>query len=109
MFGPTGRAGQRGPDSFQCRRVGGASSHAREESMNKLVATLFTSLLMLGAMVPAVRAADAPRGGASGDLATYQGDDRQERLIAAAKREGELSVYHVYPNLPIVMDAFTKK
>ena len=77
--------------------------------MNKVVAALCTSLFLLGAIVPAGRAADVPRGAGTGDLATYQGDDREERLIAAAKREGELSVYHVYPNLPVVMDAFTKK
>src|SRR5256885_8423895 len=43
------------------------------------------------------------------DLALYQGPDRQERLLAAAKQEGELSVYHVYPNLTVMMDAFSKK
>src|SRR5205823_1493452 len=43
------------------------------------------------------------------ELAVYQGPDRQERLVAAAKKEGEISVYHVYPNLPIVMNAFTSK
>jgi iron(III) transport system substrate-binding protein len=32
-----------------------------------------------------------------------------ERVVAAAKKEGELSVYHVYPALPVVMAAFTKK
>ena len=43
------------------------------------------------------------------ELATYQGPDRQERLLAAAKLEGELSVYHVYPSLTVMMDAFSKK
>jgi iron(III) transport system substrate-binding protein len=32
-----------------------------------------------------------------------------ERIVAAAKKEGELSVYHVYPALPVVMAAFTRK
>ncbi len=44
------------------------------------------------------------------DLATYTGADREKQLVEAAKKEsGELSVYHVYPNLPVVMAAFTKK
>ena len=30
-------------------------------------------------------------------------------MVEAAKKEGELSVYHVYPNLPVIMAAFTKK
>ncbi|MEO5701533.1 MAG: extracellular solute-binding protein [Casimicrobiaceae bacterium] len=44
------------------------------------------------------------------DMAAYQGPDRQQRLLAAAKKEGgELMVYHVYPNLPAVMNAYTSK
>jgi iron(III) transport system substrate-binding protein len=44
------------------------------------------------------------------DLALYQGADRHDKLVEAAKKEsGELSAYHVYPNLPVVMAAFTKK
>jgi iron(III) transport system substrate-binding protein len=46
---------------------------------------------------------------ADSDIALYQGDDRHERLVQAAKKEGELSIYHVYPALPVVMAAFTKK
>ncbi|MDQ6619326.1 MAG: extracellular solute-binding protein [Pseudomonadota bacterium] len=69
------------------------------------------SLIALSLCVQAFAfAADTPRTpGSAAELAVYQGADRQERLIAAAKKEGELSVYHVYPNLPLVMDAFTKK
>ena len=44
------------------------------------------------------------------EMAVYQGADRQDRLLAGAKKEGgELSVYHVYPNLPVIMAAFTSK
>lgn len=44
------------------------------------------------------------------DMAAYQGPDRHDRLVAAAKAEGgELSVYHVYPALPSVMSAFTNR
>ena len=61
--------------------------------------------------VPGAWAADASRSTMSvAELAAYQGTDRQERLLAAAKAEGgELSVYHVYPALPVVMNAFTAK
>jgi iron(III) transport system substrate-binding protein len=43
------------------------------------------------------------------DLAMYTGPDRQARLIAGAKKEGTLTVYHVYPALSKVMAAFTQK
>jgi iron(III) transport system substrate-binding protein len=43
------------------------------------------------------------------DLATYSGADRHDKLLELAKKEGELSVYHVYPALPAVIAAFTKK
>jgi iron(III) transport system substrate-binding protein len=54
-----------------------------------------------------VAAADA--GKAARDLALYQGADREARLVELAKKEGELSVYHVYPALPVVIAAYTKK
>ena len=43
------------------------------------------------------------------ELALYTGADRQARLIEAAKKEGTLTVYHVYPALTEMMAAFTKK
>jgi iron(III) transport system substrate-binding protein len=43
------------------------------------------------------------------EIATYSGADRQERLVEAAKKEGELTVYHAYPQLTAVTAAFTKK
>jgi len=44
------------------------------------------------------------------EMAAYQGADRTAKLVAAAKAEGgELSVYHVYPALTKVMEAFSKK
>jgi iron(III) transport system substrate-binding protein len=63
--------------------------------------------LALAALPAAVRAQDA--GKAARDLALYQGPDREARLVELAKKEGELSVYHVYPALPLVMAAFTRK
>jgi iron(III) transport system substrate-binding protein len=53
-------------------------------------------------------AADPPRTVA--EMAAYQGPDRRDLLVAAAKKEaGEISVYHVYPSLPSIMAAFTNK
>ncbi len=66
-----------------------------------------TALSALAALPAAVHAQDA--GKAARDLALYQGPDREARLIELAKKEGELSVYHVYPALPVVMAAFTQK
>jgi iron(III) transport system substrate-binding protein len=51
----------------------------------------------------------SPAFAADSDIALYQGTERHERLVQAARKEGELSVYHVYPALPAVMAAFTKK
>src|SRR5690606_12453376 len=45
----------------------------------------------------------------SDDLATYQGADRLERLIEAAKKEGGLTVYHAYSNFTLAFEAFSKK
>jgi iron(III) transport system substrate-binding protein len=43
------------------------------------------------------------------EIATYQGADRQERLLEGAKKEGELTVYHAYRRLTAITSAFTKK
>jgi iron(III) transport system substrate-binding protein len=71
-----------------------------------LAATLF-----FGGSASQSFAAEAVKGQLSvAEMAAYQGADRHDRLVAAAKNEGgELSVYHVYPNLPVVMAAFTNK
>jgi iron(III) transport system substrate-binding protein len=42
-------------------------------------------------------------------LAMYQGADRHDKLVAAAKGEGELTIYHAYPALTSVLEAFSKK
>jgi iron(III) transport system substrate-binding protein len=42
-------------------------------------------------------------------LATYQGADRHDKLVEAAKREGEITIYHAYPALTKVIEAFGKK
>lgn len=43
------------------------------------------------------------------EAALYKGTDRYERLVEAAKKEGVVSVYHVYPGLPALLTEFTKK
>ncbi len=75
-----------------------------------LTAWLGASLASASASAPArAQAQDAAKAAALRELALYPGADRQQRLIDAAKKEGELSVYHVYPYLPTIIAAFTKK
>jgi len=68
-----------------------------------LAAALFGCVFSL----PALAADKAPL--SLQEIATYQGADRTERLIEGAKKEGELFVYHAYPQMSAVMNAFTKK
>ncbi len=68
---------------------------------------LWTGIAALTLFVSAAFAQDP--GKAARDLALHQGADRQDRLVEMAKKEGELSIYHVYPALPVVIAAFTKK
>ena len=79
--------------------------------MNKHWIGILAAALGLGGHALQLFAADPVKGQLSvAEMAAYQGADRHERLVAAAKNEGgELSVYHVYPNLPVVMTAFTSK
>ena len=48
-------------------------------------------------------------GKAARELATSTSADRHERLLELARKEGELNVYHVYPALPALIQAFTQK
>lgn len=47
-------------------------------------------------------------GPAPAALAQDQGADRQARLIEAAKKEGEVSLYYIFPNLDVLV-TFTNK
>lgn len=69
------------------------------------------ALLLLASAHPAWSAPAEPEKGpaAANAMALYQGADRHDRLVAAAQKEGELTVYNVYPQLTVVMDAFSKK
>ncbi len=73
--------------------------------------SMLAALVGAGAAPHAARAQDRAQdaGKAARDLAIYQGADRHDKLLALAKNEGELSVYHVYPALPVIIAAFTKK
>lgn len=77
--------------------------------MHKKIWKLMIPALIAGAAHSLALAQDTPQMAAARELALYQGPERQERLLEAAKKEGELSVYHAYPNLTIMMAAFTKK
>ncbi len=77
--------------------------------MHKKIWKLMILALIAGAAHSLALAQDTPKMAAARELALYQGPERQERLLEAAKKEGELLVYHVHPTLPIMMAAFTKK
>ena len=66
-------------------------------------------LLAVGHHGLSVAAEPAKGPATASEIAMYQGVDRHGRLVAAAQKEGELSVYHAYPKLTVVMAAFTKK
>ena len=71
----------------------------------------FIIAVALSLCVSHVSAAEPPKGTPSvAEMAGYQGADREQKLLAAAKAEGgEVSVYHVYPALTAVLNAFTAK
>ena len=78
--------------------------------MNRFLIKI-SALMLLTVGQPALSMAAEPSKGPAtvGEIAMYQGADRHDRLVAAAQKEGVLSVYHAYPNLTVVMAAFTKK
>jgi iron(III) transport system substrate-binding protein len=68
-------------------------------------------LLMLN-FNAATLAAGAGQGPASvNEIASYQAQDRQARLVNAGKKEGEVSIYHSIPidDMTVITAAFTKK
>lgn len=68
-----------------------------------------SALMLLAGSYHALSLAAEPAKGPASEPAMYQGADRHDRLVAAAQKEGELSVYHAYPNLTVAMGAFAKK
>ncbi len=78
--------------------------------MKSFLLKCIVPVLLAGGSCGSTLAADPVKGaGSVSDVALYQGSDRFARLVEAAKKEGEVSVYHVYPNLPTITAAFTKK
>jgi iron(III) transport system substrate-binding protein len=73
--------------------------------MNKLLMKISFAVAMTAGLQATALAAPP----AGNDFATYRGADRNELLVAAAQKEGEVSVYQAYPALSIVEAAFTKK
>lgn len=73
----------------------------------KLTRRTAATFMAAATAAPWVRAQDA--GKAARDLATSQAPDRHDRLVEMARKEGELAIYHVYPALPAVIAAFSKK
>ncbi len=76
--------------------------------MHKKIWQLMILALIAGAPHSLALAQDTPQMAAARELALYQGPERQERLLEAAKKEGELLVYHTHP-IGTMMAAFTKK
>ena len=70
-------------------------------TLNTLVSTF---CLAISCGVTHAQTVDASKTLSIQELANYQGADRTARLIEGAKREGSLSVYHVYPALTNVMN-----
>jgi iron(III) transport system substrate-binding protein len=76
--------------------------------MNKLL--IKKSLIQISALVLMAGSWQVAMSAPTGiDFATYTGADRNELLVAAAQKEGEVSVYQAYPALSVVEAAFTKK
>jgi len=88
--------------------------HEKEACMKARLIKISALMLLAGSYHALSVAAEPAKGPTTGpasasEIAMYQGADRHDRLVAAAQKEGELSVYHAYPNLTVVMAAFTKK
>ncbi len=80
--------------------------------MNKLLSRFSVLALLLVNSYATAVAADPPKAAPSvKEIALYQGPDRQERLVEAARKEGELLIYNAAPieDLQPIATAFTRK
>jgi iron(III) transport system substrate-binding protein len=80
--------------------------------MKKRQTKLSMLILLMWNFNAATLAAGPGEGPASvNEIASYQAQDRQERLVHAGKKEGEVSVYHSIPieDMTVITAAFTKK
>ena len=67
------------------------------------------AMLLIVASGSGVAAEPGKDGRTVNEVATYQGADRQTRLVDGAKKEGDLSVYFAHPIVQKIMGAFTQK
>jgi iron(III) transport system substrate-binding protein len=76
----------------------------------KASAALFLLGLSFHIAIPAFAQA-SKTGPAAAEIALYQGENRQQRLIEGAKKEGEITIYHSMPveDMTPIAEAFTKK
>lgn len=74
------------------------------KALHIVLAAVACAMLAAQAQAQQPAAADSVRA-----LALYQGADRQAKLVEAARKEGELNVYHAYPRLTAMLDAYSKK
>ena len=65
--------------------------------------------VLLSQALPAAWAQAGKDGRTVAQVATYEGADRQARLLDGAKKEGELSVYYAHPIVKDMAEAFTRK
>ena len=80
----------------------------------RLPRSLFKPLALLGlvaTLVAALRAPALSQANGLAEIASYQGADRQQRLVEGAKREGELMFYSSVPveDIAVLTAAFDKK
>ncbi len=76
--------------------------------MNKLLQKFCFTALLAGASLSVVTAAFAQSKNVV-EVASLQGETRQQTLIDGAKKEGELMIYLAHPSVPVIAAAFTKK
>ncbi len=77
-------------------------------SMVKACAALSLLSLNFHAAIPAFAQSKKAESTVA-EMALYQGQDRFQRLIEGAKKEGELTYYQSRPDVGPALDAFTKK
>ena len=79
--------------------------------MNNSIVKVRVALLLLSisfhTAIPAVAQSKAESSVA--EIALYQGENRLQRLIEGAKKEGELTAYVAAPDIGLITAAFTKK
>lgn len=79
--------------------------------MNKRQFSRFAGLLVAGAVLPRAAFAQIKAGANAADVGLYEGDDRAQKLVDGAKKEGNLSIYTSAQSDDIgpVVSAYEKK